>query len=118
MSNFENTMFKIRCHIPKLTISGSNNNKSQDNFLSVFDCLSVWWGKRDQSTWAVFTEPMSYIVAKKHCLKPMFRKDKASALVPRTKMHREDWRTKRIPEGTERCANPDCGDKRITSGFE
>ena len=57
-------MFKIRCHIPKLTTSGSNNNKSQDNFLSVFDCLSVWWGKRDQSTWAVFTEPMSYIVQK------------------------------------------------------
>ena len=44
--------------------SASNNNKSQDNFLSVFDCLSVWWGKRDQSTWAVFTEPMSYIVLK------------------------------------------------------
>ena len=64
MSNFENTMLKIRCHIPKLTTSGSNNNKSQDNFLSVFDCLSVWWGKRDQSTWAVFTEPMSYIVQK------------------------------------------------------
>ena len=73
-------------------------------------CLSVWWWKRATSTWAVYVGLMAS--CKEALSQQLFHKDKASASFPRTKMHTPDCRTK---EGTERCANPDCEDKRITS---
>ena len=77
--------------------------------LTVCLLLSVWWRKRATSTWAVYVGLMAS--CKEALSRQMFHKDKAPASFPRTKMHTPDCRTK---QGTGRCANPDCEDKRIT----